>query len=205
MMATGLWQDTVYSACCFMGARCKAQCLRHNIDEIAGWPDLQCHRTHAADEWQPYLQDGQRVFPSKEEAEYTASLAFGIAAWWAARVGLAKLHVPRFPLKPQAGGNIGCVSTPEPSAIKQWHLQLSLCSFAQPIPKRERGPHSGHEWWMSFWRTRPCHLGSSMWDEATTAIASQSPNRALRFSRPQLRPVFLAPTLCGTHYAALGR
>ena len=79
MMATGLWQDTVYSACCFMGARCKAQRLRHNIDEIAQWPALHCHHTHAADEWQPYLQDGQRVFPSKEEAEYTASLAFGIA------------------------------------------------------------------------------------------------------------------------------
>ena len=90
MMATGLWQDTVYSACCFMGARCKAQRLRHNIDEIAQWPALHCHHTHAADEWQPYLQDGQRVFPSKEEAEYTASLAFGIAvsaSWWAARVG----------------------------------------------------------------------------------------------------------------------
>ena len=50
MMATGLWQDTVYSACCFMGARCKAQRLRHNIDEIAQWPALHCHHTHAADE-----------------------------------------------------------------------------------------------------------------------------------------------------------
>ena len=76
-----------------MGARCKAQRLRHNIDEIASWPDLQC-------------QAGQRVFPSKEEAEYTASLAFGIAvsaSWWAARVGLAKLHVPRFLFVETAG------------------------------------------------------------------------------------------------------
>ena len=71
MMATGLWQDTVYSACCFMGARCKAQRLRRNIDEIAGWPAITL-----ADKWQPYLQDGQRVFPSREEAEYTASLGF---------------------------------------------------------------------------------------------------------------------------------
>ena len=106
MMATGLWQDTVYSACCFMGARCKAQRLRRNIDEIAQWPALHCHHTHAAHEWQPYLQDGQRVFPSKEEAEYTASLAFGIAvsaSWWAARMGLAKLDVPRFPFVETAG------------------------------------------------------------------------------------------------------
>ena len=43
MMATGPWQDTVYSACCFMGARCQAQRLRHNIDEIAQWPALHCH------------------------------------------------------------------------------------------------------------------------------------------------------------------
>ena len=77
MMATGLWQDTVYSACCFMGARCKAQRLRHNIDEIAQWPALHCRHTHAADEWQPYLQDGQRVFPSKEEAEYTVCFLVG--------------------------------------------------------------------------------------------------------------------------------
>ena len=124
MMATGLWQDTVYSACCFMGARCKAQRLRHNIDEIAQWPALHCHHTHAADEWQPYLQRGQRVFPSKEEAEYTASLAFGIAvsaSWWAARMGLAKLHVPRFPFVESAGRREHWLQI-DPRALREWAM-----------------------------------------------------------------------------------
>ena len=163
MMATGPWQDTVYYACCFMGARCKAQRLRHNIDEIAQWPALHCHHT---------------------QAEYTASLAFGIAvsaSWWAARMGLAKLHVPRFPfVETAAGGNIGCRLIPGPSGSGQWHLQLSPLGCAQLTRKRGQGHLIGHAWWTSSWKTRPCHLGSSMWDEATIAIASQSPNGALR-------------------------
>ncbi|CAJ1350926.1 unnamed protein product, partial [Effrenium voratum] len=39
-------------------------------------------------------------YPSKAEAEYTAVLAFSIAvaaSWWAARVGKARLTVPRMP------------------------------------------------------------------------------------------------------------
>ena len=34
MMDAGLWRDKRYDACCLGGARCKAQCLRHNLDEI---------------------------------------------------------------------------------------------------------------------------------------------------------------------------
>ena len=135
-MATGLWQDTVYSACCFMGARCKAQRLRHNIDEIAQWPALHCHHTHAADEWQPYLQDGQRVFPSKEEAEYTASLAFGVAvsaSWWAARMGLAKLHVPRFPFVETAGRREHWLQI-GPRGLREWAMARTAIALG---PGRE--------------------------------------------------------------------
>ena len=139
--STGLWQDTVYSACCFMGARCKAQRLRRNIDEIAQWPALHCHHTHAADEWQPYLQDGQRVFPSKEEAEYT---------WRSSTCPVSPLW------KPQAGGNIGCRLIPGPSGSGQWHLQLSLWGCAQLTRKRGQGHLTGHAWWMSSWKTS-CH------------------------------------------------
>ena len=141
MMATGLWQDTVYSACCFMGARCKAQRLRHNIDEIASWPDLQCHHTHAADEWQPYLQDGQRVFPSREDAEYTASLAFGIAvsaSWWAARMGLAKLHVPRFPFVETTGRREHWLHI-DPRALREWAMApTAVCLGLRPTHPHER-------------------------------------------------------------------
>ena len=100
MLESGDWQDTCYAACCFMGARCKQQRLRHNIQEISQWPPLQCHHQHDPDEWKPYTLDGQRIFPSHEEAEYTAPLAFAIAvstSWWAVRIGRAKLRVPRMP------------------------------------------------------------------------------------------------------------
>lgn len=101
MMQSGLWWERRYSACCFMGARAKSQCLRHNVEEINQWPPLDCHHTHDPKEWDPVVIEGARFYPSKEEAEYTASLSFAIAvalSWWAARTGRATLHVPRMPL-----------------------------------------------------------------------------------------------------------
>ena len=106
MMATGQWTDTRYSACVFAGARCKSQCLRHNVDEINQWPPLDCHHSHDVQEWAPHSHHGEHIFPSKEEAEYTAPLAFAIAvavSWWACRTGRAVLHVPRMPAVEQHG------------------------------------------------------------------------------------------------------
>ena len=85
MMNSGLWQDKRYSSCCLMGARAKSQCLRHNLDEISQWPVLDCQHYHDPREWDPYLVGDTRVYPSHEEAEYTAVLAFAIAvsaSWW---------------------------------------------------------------------------------------------------------------------------
>lgn len=50
--------------------------------------------------WVPFEVDGAKVFPSKEEAEYTAPLAFSIAvsvSYWAVRTGHAKLKLGRLP------------------------------------------------------------------------------------------------------------
>ena len=80
MWQTGAWWETKYDACVFVRARCKSQRLRHSVEEISQWPDLRCRYSHDPDEWTPYLQDGRRVYPSHEEAEYTASLAVAIAA-----------------------------------------------------------------------------------------------------------------------------
>ncbi|CAE7812806.1 unnamed protein product [Symbiodinium sp. CCMP2592] len=106
---SGLWQDKHYDACCWGGARYKRQRLRHNLQEIADWPAIQCHHIHGKGEWDPQSVDGRHWFPSQEEAEYTAPLAFAIAvsaSWWAARVGRAKLAVPRMPVP-------GCVGRRE--------------------------------------------------------------------------------------------
>ena len=169
MMATGLWQDTVYSACCFMGARCKAQRLRRNIDEIAQWPALHCHHTHAADEWQPYLQDGQRVFPSKEEAEYTASLAFGIAV------------SACFPFVETAGRREHWLQI-DPRALREWAMAPTAIALGlRPTHPEERArtPH----------RTRVVDVILE-----DTAIASQLPNGALR-----LFPATIATRPLGFH------
>ena len=87
-------------------------------------PALQCHHTHAADERQPYLEDGQRVFPSKKEAEYTASLAFGMQSLLPGGPPAWGWRSSTCPVSPF--GNIGCRLIPEPSGSGQWHLQLSL-------------------------------------------------------------------------------
>ena len=124
MMATGRWKDKRYDACCLGGARCKAQCLRHNIHEIEQWPPLTCHHSHAPHEWTPYLQDGQTIYPSKEEAEYTAVLAFAIAvaaSWWAGRVGRAKLHVPRLPQFECVGAREHWLDL-DPRALREWAM-----------------------------------------------------------------------------------
>eukprot|EP00435_Cladocopium_sp_Y103_P072343 s416_g40.t1 len=100
MMASGCCFDTDYSACVFNSARAKSQRLRHNIQEIADWTNLPCHHIHAEDEWTPFTHEGVRVYPSKEEAEYSACLAFSIAvaaSWWAVRTGRAAPAVPRKP------------------------------------------------------------------------------------------------------------
>ena len=64
MMESGKWTDTIYAACCFAGARCKMQRLRHNVSEIEAWPPLQCHHEHDPQEWTPFEKDGKRVYPS---------------------------------------------------------------------------------------------------------------------------------------------
>ena len=75
--------------------------LRHNLEEIQQWPPANCHHVHDPQEWTPDTSSGKRVYPSKEEVEYTAVLAFAIAvsaSWWAVRKGLATLQVPGMPV-----------------------------------------------------------------------------------------------------------
>ena len=109
MLESGIWFDTLYSGCSFMGARCKQQRLRHNIMEIAEWPVVSCHHVHDPAEWDPVLVNGERWYPSKEEAEYTACLAFAIAtsvSLWAVRMGFGKMSIPRQPPVETAGRRV---------------------------------------------------------------------------------------------------
>ncbi|CAE7815841.1 unnamed protein product [Symbiodinium sp. CCMP2592] len=139
---SGLWQDKHYDTCCWGGARYKRQRLRHNLQEIADWPAIQCHHIHGKGEWDPQSLDGKHWFPSQEEAEYTAPLAFAIAvsaSWWAARVGRAKLAVPRMPV-PGCVGKHGLASIREHWAMAPLALSLGLTppcdEEANRIPQR---------------------------------------------------------------------
>ena len=102
------WYEYHYDSCCFNSVRKKSQRLRHNMIELCTLPPLHCAHWHDPSEWRPYQDDaGKRVYPSKEEAEYSAALVFTIAAavsHWAVRQGFAVQKITRLPAVECAGG-----------------------------------------------------------------------------------------------------
>ncbi|CAE7363164.1 unnamed protein product, partial [Symbiodinium sp. CCMP2592] len=136
---SGLWQDKHYDACCWGGARYKRQRFRRNLQEIADWPAIQCHHIHGKGEWDPQSVDGKHWFPSQEEAEFTAPLAFAIAvsaSWWAARVGRAKLAVPRMPV-PGCVGRREAWTSFDPRALRAWAMAPLAISLGLTPPCEE--------------------------------------------------------------------
>ena len=184
MMATGPWQDTVYSACSFMGARCKVSACATTLMRLhSGLLSIATTPTQPTSGSLTFRMVSvcspprrRRNTPPRWLLELQSPLPGGPPEW-----GWRSSTSPVSPLwKPRAGGNIGCRLIPGVSGSGQWHLRLSPLGCAQLTQKRGQGHLIGHAWWTSSWKTRPCHLGSSMWDEATAAIASQSANGALR-------------------------
>ena len=92
-----------YSACCFGGARSKLQRLRHNVEGIAAWPRAMCNHLHHPEEWEPWEENGKRVYPSHEEAEYTS------------------LKVPRAP-SPSCSGRRDHWLDLDPRALREWAM-----------------------------------------------------------------------------------
>ena len=142
MWESGFWHDWRYSACCFGGARNKLQRIRRNIEEFDNIPRAECHHVHCDREWEPWVDEhGVTVYPSKEEAEYTAELCFVIAAaasWWAARVGLAVVDVPRAP-SPECTGPRSHWLDFEPRSLREWAMTpLALSLGLQPLHEDER-------------------------------------------------------------------
>ena len=80
MVDVGGWSDLDYDACVFQGSRQKRQRLRHNVEELSQLPDVSCRHLHAASEWRPSTSNGPNFLPTKEEAEYTACLAWSLPA-----------------------------------------------------------------------------------------------------------------------------
>ena len=67
-----------------------------------------CRHVHSATEWERVREaSGRHAYPTKEEAEFTADLAFAVAirlSAWAVKRGRAKLSLPRWTIKPQETG-----------------------------------------------------------------------------------------------------
>ena len=140
MWDSGRWSDQRYSACCFGGARAKLQRLRHNIAEISQWPRADCNHFHDPQEWEPWVHEGKRHFPSSEESEYTAELCFAIAtsvSWWAVRVGHAKLYVPRSPA-PSCTGHRDHWLDIDPRVLREWAMTpLAISLGLRPLDTAE--------------------------------------------------------------------
>ena len=139
MMASGRWKDKTYAACVLHGARRKQQRLRHNIGEIDNWPPMDCKHIHDPQEWEPHEGLGGKYWPSREEAEYTAALAFYIAisvSWWAMRRGYAKMKIPKLPRIENSGDKRPWLKI-HPKALREWAmLPMALGLGIDP-------PHAG--------------------------------------------------------------
>ena len=97
---SGDWADFHYFACVFLAPRKKSQLIRHNLKHMRQLPFYQCGHLHSPKEWAPGQADGRPFFPSKEEAEYSASLCYtlvAVASHWAADQGFALRRIQRLP------------------------------------------------------------------------------------------------------------
>ena len=126
MIQSGEYWDLDYHACALQGARCKRQNIRHDIEELTQWEPMPCGHVHDPDEWKPYEVEGTgiRVYPSHEEAEYTAALAFSLAvscSYWAVRKGFARLKLGRLPAVVTSGDRRPWLNLP-PQATREWAM-----------------------------------------------------------------------------------
>ena len=118
----GGWFDLDYDACVFLGARKKAQRLRHNVTEFNQLPALRCQHVHDRREWN-HSRDG---YPTRSESEYTPSLVFTIAICvtaWAAKRNFLIQAVPRLPPICVSGDVRSLLELP-PEALRQDMLPI---------------------------------------------------------------------------------
>ncbi len=102
LIARAGWVEAEHRLCTHFGARCKRQWTAGNVEEVKLLHHPDGYHLHDETEWKPWYSDSEDrwKYPTKEEAEYTASLAFSYAALMtmaAVRRGRAKMRVPRLP------------------------------------------------------------------------------------------------------------
>ena len=106
------WFRSEYDACAQSCARCKGQAIESNVEEMM-LVEGECHHLHEHGEWKPWSVGGEKdrwLYPSKEEAEYSAVLAFNIAvasSWWAVRVKSVRMRIMKAPGVMECGSRVG--------------------------------------------------------------------------------------------------
>ena len=133
LWSDGSWFDTLYDACVFMGARKKAQRLRHNIPEISMLPSLRCGHVHSPNEWSRTSSG----FPTFAESEYTPSLVFTIAVAataWAKKMGWACESIPRLPPIHVTGDVRGLLEFP-PEFLRSDLMLVTALHLEFPVAK----------------------------------------------------------------------
>jgi len=138
LCAKSNWHQAEYPACAYFAARCKYQWLAANFDEITLLQVDECFHLHDKDEWKPVFNEETKVwfYPSSEEAEYTASLAFSLAVAFtmaACRLGKASLTIPRMPAREATGCRCGW-SKFDQRALRQWLMVVQARQIGlQPL------------------------------------------------------------------------
>jgi len=138
LVAKPNWHQAEYPACAYFAARCKHQWLAANFEEITLLQVDGCFHLHDKDEWKPVFDEEKKMwfYPSSEEAEYTASLAFSLAVAFtmaACRLGKASLSMPRMPAREATGCRCGW-SKFDPRALRQWLMVVQARQIGlQPL------------------------------------------------------------------------
>ena len=123
------WFEAAYDACCFLGARRKAQTIAANSELILKL-QAKCHHLHDSDEW----RRTDRCATAAEK-EYTAHFAFAVSiiiSLWAVTHRGVRMFVPR-PISPLSAGSrqgwckLGAAATRQ-QAMVPMGLRLGLLS-----------------------------------------------------------------------------
>ena len=121
LLGTEEWFDFEYYACVFLSARKKFQRIRRNLEPFRQLPFHQCGHIHSSNEWTPKTTTEGIQYPSRQEAEYSASLCHTIvvvASHWAADRGFAVRRIQRLPLVQVSGDWRKMLEFPAPRSAR---------------------------------------------------------------------------------------
>ncbi len=184
------WRSVDYDACCFQGARRKAQTLRSNSDLL---DQLACHCSHIhdADEWRR-----RGDFATAEEKEYTAHFAYALAACitaWAVQRGGLPLAIPRL-MPPSPSGSRQGWADMEFQSTREWAMIAEGVRLCLEPPAESPGV-----WYPKFataaniaWRGTPdCELrGNNLPDRVVLTPSRQRITGDLYIGRGEAFPPY---------------